>query len=67
MLYDLSVNHALYQLVDEPTRITSTSRSCLDLIFCNAPGYILGYEVRAPISFSDHGTTLAQIEFSSTD
>lgn len=31
MLYDISVKHLLAQLVDEPTRVTLNSRSCLDL------------------------------------
>jgi hypothetical protein len=54
ILYDLSVKHSLSQLVNEPTRITATSNTCLDLFFCNNPGYILNTEVHELISVSDH-------------
>jgi hypothetical protein len=55
VLYAISVNHALYQIIDE------NSRSCLDLIFCNALGHILGHDISAPISYSDHSTTLSYL------
>ncbi len=53
-LYDLSVKHSLTQCVRDPTRITSNSRSCLDLLFTNSPGIFNGVSVSSPISGSDH-------------
>jgi hypothetical protein len=44
-LYDISVKHSLFQLIHEPTRITATSKCCLDLIFCNNPGFVNNTEV----------------------
>jgi hypothetical protein len=64
-LYDEAVNHALYQLINEPTQITATSKSCLDLIFCNRPGFILDKCAEAPIFMSDHSATTAVIDFQS--
>ena len=44
-LYDLVNNNNLFQLIDEPTRITETCQSLLDLIITDSPGH-----------FSDWGT-----------
>ena len=63
-LYDLSVKHSLAQFIDQPTRITRTSKSCLDLIFCNYPGFVLDSEVTPPISLSDHSCTLVTLDVS---
>jgi hypothetical protein len=60
-LYEISVKHSLTQVIHEPTRITLTSKSCLDLLFCNSPG-MLSSQVISPISGSDHSTIYAQID-----
>ena len=57
LLYDLSTKHALYQLIDTPTRITESSKTCLDLIFCNAIGLVVNSEVLTPFSLADHCVT----------
>jgi hypothetical protein len=57
------VKHALSQSIHEPTRITPTSKSCLDLLFTNTPGYILEAEVKAPIFGSDHCKIIAKVDF----
>jgi hypothetical protein len=62
-LYDLSVKHSLLQCIDQPTRITPMSRSCLDLIFYNSPGYILNYAIDALISLSDNCVTSVSVDF----
>ena len=51
-------------MIDTPTRITAVSRSCLDLMFCDSPGYILNSEVVSPIAGSDHSTIIASVDFS---
>jgi hypothetical protein len=65
-LYDISVKHSLFQFIHEPTRITVTSKSCLDLIFCNNLGFVNNTEVQPPISLSDHSTTMLSLELNSS-
>jgi hypothetical protein len=62
-LYDVMVMHSLSQFIHEPTRITPISKSCLDLLFTNTPGYILKAEVIAPIFGSDHSTIITSVDF----
>lgn len=62
ILYDIGNKHSLYQLIDQPTRVTANSRSCLDLIFCNSLGHILSTDVTPPISFSDHSVTQLKLD-----
>jgi hypothetical protein len=64
ILYDLSIKHSLSQFIHQPTRITNSSKSCLDLIFCNHPGFILDTDVVPPISLSDHSCTIATLDIS---
>jgi hypothetical protein len=61
-LYDVSVKHSLTQFIHEPTRITSVSKTCLDLVFSNSPGYVLKASVNPPISLSDHSSTLVSMD-----
>ena len=46
----------LFQLIDEPTRITSTTSRCIDLIFTNNRDLVDSVSVRPPIG-SDHCIT----------
>lgn len=46
--------HAFSQFVSQPTRITSTSASNLDLVLCNDANFILGCNVSVPFSTGDH-------------
>jgi hypothetical protein len=62
-LYDLSVRHSLSQFIHEPTRVTTTSKSCLDLIFSDSPGYVNDARVASPISLSDHSSTILSLDF----
>jgi hypothetical protein len=50
----VSTNHSLTQLINVPTRITATSKSCLDLLFSDSPCLFLNSEVRSPIGGTDH-------------
>ena len=55
-LRDFVSSRGLFQLIDEPTRITSQCAHLLDLIITDAPGYIESSRVNAPIANSDHCT-----------
>jgi hypothetical protein len=61
-LYDIMVKHSLSQLINEPTRITPISKSCIDLLFTNTPGYILQAGVKPPVLGSDHSNIIASID-----
>ena len=50
-------------LVDEPTRITSTSATVLDQIITNAPTFVKKVEVLPPVSTNDHCTVSAKLNF----
>lgn len=52
----------LTNLINEPTRITSTSKTCIDLILTNHKSIINTYEVLAPFH-SDHCTVTAEVTF----
>lgn len=53
---------SLTNLINEPTRITPTSETCLDLILTNHKSIITTYEVLAPFH-SDHCTVAAEVTF----
>lgn len=44
----------LYQLISEPTRITETSQSTLDLIITDSPGLFTDWGVDCSLHISDH-------------
>ena len=62
-LYQVMVKHALSQLIHEPTRITPTSKTCLDLLFTSTPGYVTNSEVEPPIMGSDHSKVCMTLNF----
>ena len=53
LVYLLNAND-LHEIITEPTRITPTSESLLDLIITDSPGYILSHGVTQPICRVDH-------------
>ncbi len=53
----------LYQLIDEPTRITEDSASLLDLIITDSPGYIDNLNVLPPIGDLDHNIVYGCLKF----
>jgi endonuclease/exonuclease/phosphatase (EEP) superfamily protein YafD len=65
-LYDVTTAHAFGELIHEPTRITPVSKSCLDLLFTNTPGYVLDAKVEAPIFGSDHSIVIATVDSKKT-
>ena len=52
----LCMENNLETLINEPTRITDTSSSCLDQIISNIPNFIHEVRVDPPISTNDHST-----------
>ena len=65
-LLDLVVTNNLFQIIDEPTHITSTSSSLLDLIITDSPGYILDSGVLAPIGDPYHSTVFCKFQIQYT-
>ena len=54
----------LYQVIKEPTRVTSHSATLLDLIITNYPGYFVFSDVLSPPSGCDHSFVYARINIS---
>ena len=52
--------------MDEPTRITDTTDSLLDLIISDSPGFIDNVGTLPPLSDPDHNVIYGQLSFSST-
>jgi hypothetical protein len=59
----LSTNH-MSQHIQEPTRITPTRASVLDLVITNYPGLFTNPTVTAPVHRNDHCTVSGTINFS---
>ena len=49
--------------VNEPTRITQTSSTCLDQIITNMPNFVSCINVQAPVSTNDHCTVGVKFRF----
>ena len=62
--YDFIKDRNLFQLVDEPTRITDTTDSLLDLIITDSPGYIENVNTLPPLGDLDHNIIYGQLTFS---
>ena len=62
--YNFIKDRNLFQLVDEPTRITDTSDSLLDLIITDSPGFIENVNTLPPLSDLDHNIIYGQLTFS---
>ena len=55
--------HNLELHIQQPTRITALSQSCLDQIISNIPNFISGISVDPPVSTNDHCTVGAKLKF----
>ena len=53
-LVDLLNINNLFQIIDEPTHITPTTSSLLDIIITDAPGYVVDSGTHAPIGDNYH-------------
>jgi hypothetical protein len=56
----LATNH-LFQHIKEPTRITPTRNSILDLIITNSPSLVTNIQVTAPVHYNDHCTISGEV------
>ena len=63
-LYSWMECNSLYQVIKEPTRVTSHSATLLDLIITNYPGYFVFSDVLSPPSGCDHSFVYARINVS---
>lgn len=60
-LFDLLQENDLSQIVNEPTRITANTRSCLDVVLTNLPQEMIFNCVYPCIGTSDHGVVSVTI------
>lgn len=63
-IYRIMSKFNLHNIINQPTRITATSKTCLDLIMTNHNSIINNYEVLPPFN-SDHCTVTAEVVFKS--
>ena len=62
-LKDLCNLHNLYCHINEPTRVTETTSTCLDQIISNIPHFISCIFVEPPVSTNDHNTVGVKVSF----
>ena len=60
-LFNFLECNSLYQLVDEPTRITPTGESILDLIISDSPGFFISSGSLSPPANCDHNIVYATL------
>lgn len=58
--------YGLFQTVSKPTRITNTSRTTLDLIFCSNPHLIEHLSIESELGSSDHCFILCHLSIGQT-
>ena len=61
LLYQWMECNNLSQVINEPTRITSTSATLLDLIITNCPGYFVNSGTLSPPANCDHSFIFAKM------
>ena len=72
-LYNLYADLGLNQMISEPTRIASysiantgvrhLSKSCIDHLTTNNPGFITEFEVKSPVGNTDHCSIMSSVKF----
>ena len=60
---ELCLIHNLHYHINEPTRITATTKTCLDQIISNIPNFISSTTIDPPVSTNDHCTVGLQLKF----
>lgn len=63
-LYRWMACNSLFQVINEPTRITEHSATLLDLIFTNSPGYFVKSGTLSPPGDCDHSLVHAHMSIS---
>jgi hypothetical protein len=56
--------NSLFQVINEPTRITAHGASILDLIITNSPGYFVNSGTLSPPYYCDHSLVYARMNIS---
>ncbi|KAG1655444.1 hypothetical protein GQR58_024538 [Nymphon striatum] len=56
-------SHGLSQVINKPTRITTTSKTLIDLVFVTDPSTVVLAEVGCPLDKSDHNTASATLDY----
>jgi hypothetical protein len=64
-LYNFLEGNNLFQLIEEPTRVTLTGKTILDLIITDSPGYFISTGTLSPPSNCDHNIVYANLNISS--
>lgn len=54
----------LFQLINEPTRITATSQTILDLVITDSPGHCTSHFTLSPPANCDHNVIVAKFNLS---
>lgn len=54
----------LFQLINEPTRITASSQTILDLVITDSPGYCISHYTLSPPANCDHNVVVATFNLS---
>ena len=62
-LQEFCASQNMVHHINEPTRITQTSQTCLDQIITNMPNFIRSVSVLPPVSTNDHCTVDAELNF----
>ena len=61
--YNCINDRNLFQMIEEPTRITENCSSLLDLIITDSPGFLDNVSTLPPLSDLDHNVVYATINF----
>ena len=62
-LFDMINYNNLYQIINEPTRVTQGTLSLLDLVITDSPGYITDFGTLEPLDNLDHKCVYASFKF----
>ena len=62
-LYSFAQQNHMQIHIDEPTRYTAESRTCLDQIISNMPYLLRNISIKPPIERSDHNVVTAEFNF----
>ena len=62
-LIDVCAENCFTMHINQPTRITETTSSCLDQIITNIPNFVRSTNISAPLTNCDHCTASANLLF----
>ena len=62
-LIDICASNCLSMHINQPTKITETTSSCLDQVIANIPNFVRSTNTSAPLANCDHCTVSANLLF----